>query len=58
MKIYGIYHVNSSDSSTFYETVSSDIHKLQSDGQEVEVQYQVSNNEYFVVYNALIIGRK
>jgi hypothetical protein len=59
MKICGVYTINNTDGSTFYNTVRNTIDSLQDDGQEVEVQYQVNtllNGQ--IVQSALILGRK
>ncbi|NGS95767.1 hypothetical protein G6Z25_02380 [Clostridium perfringens] len=55
MKIKGMYMIVNSDVEDFYRDLIEKVNILQEDKQEVEIQYQINNNEFF---SALVIGRQ
>lgn len=52
MKIKGMYMIVNSDVEDFYRDLIEKVNILQEDKQEVEIQYQINNNEFF---SALVI---
>lgn len=57
-KIKGFQNISSTDYNTFNDEFVKGLEKLQSDSQEVEVQYKVNNLENGqLVYSALLLGR-
>ena len=58
-QIDGFFHVSDSNFDRFNKNILDDIRKLQSNNQEVEVQYKTTTNSLGeVVYSALLLGRK
>lgn len=58
-KIFGNFHVSSTDFEKFNSGLNESINKLQDDYQEVEIQYNTNtfpNGQ--ILYSALLIGRK
>ena len=50
-----MYMIVNSDVEDFYRDLIEKVNILQEDKQEVEIQYQINNNEFF---SALVIGRQ
>ena len=57
-KIIGMFNVSSTDFDYFNKQFNKNVLILQTDGQEVEVQYSTNIEHCEIVYSALILGRK
>lgn len=59
MSLAGYFHISNTDNDAFNEAFEKAVNKLQSDGQDVEIQYRVNTfDNGQVLYSVLIIGRK